>query len=87
MPRRRTRCVPWIGVTCAAEEVEPRAEALDERIGGEQLGSCGGELECERQAVEPFAQRLDRGRPVDVRPDRARAGEEELYGLFFDQRR
>ena len=38
------------------QKIEPRAETLEQRAGREEIASCRGELERQRQTVEPNAQ-------------------------------
>ena len=68
-------------------EVEPCAEPLEKRLGREQLRPRRGELDRERQVVEPGAELVHGGRRCQLGPDGARAGDEELAGLVRGQRR
>ena len=57
--RRPERRVALLGVPGSLQRVEPVGEAVEERLGREQLRPGGGELERERQAVEPVAELND----------------------------
>ena len=50
----------FLRVAGSLQRVEPVGEAVEERLGREQLRAGGGELERERQAVEAVAE-LDDG--------------------------
>src|SRR4029079_16332923 len=53
--RRPERRGAFLRVARAPERVEPPGEAVEERLRSEQLGPSRGELEREREAVEPLA--------------------------------
>src|SRR3954447_4110202 len=82
-PQRR---VALFGIAGPLECVEPVGEALEERLRGEQLGARGGELERERQAVEPLAELHDGVRGGDVGPHSLGALAEERHGLVARER-
>ena len=85
--RRPQRHVPFLGVARSLQRVEAVGEPVEESLGREQLRPGGGELERERQAVEPFAELHDGVRGGDVRPHGLRALAEERHGLVADERR
>ena len=76
-----------LGVARALERVEPVPEALEERLGREQLRPGRGELDREREPVEPVAELRDRGGAGDVRPHASGALAEELHRLVAHERR
>ncbi len=55
-----------LGVAGSLEGVEPVGEALEQRLGREQLRPGGGELERERETVEPVAELHDGVRGGDA---------------------
>ena len=57
-----------LGVAGSLECVEPVAEAVEERLGREQLGAGGGELERKRKSVEAVAELHHGVRAGHVRP-------------------
>ena len=75
----------------AGEELEAISEPGEERHRRKQLGSRRGELDRERQAVEPYAQLGDRGRILlgqgEARIGGLRARDEELRRLVLGERR
>ena len=79
--------MPFLGVARSLQRVEAVGEPVEERLGREQLRPGGGELERERQAVEPFAELHDGVRGGDVGPHGLRALAEERHGLVADERR
>ena len=62
-------------------------EPLEERLGREELRARGGELEREREAVEPRAELGDRRVGLEVGTHGVRALDEERDGLGFGERR
>ena len=69
----------------AAEELEAAAQAIAQRLGREQAEASRGELDGEREPVEPAADLDDRRRVVvgdrEVGPDGARPVDEQLDRL------
>ena len=69
----------------AAEELEAAAQAIAQRLGREEAETSRGELDGEREPVEPAADLDDRRRVVvgdrEVGPDRARPVDEQLDRL------
>src|SRR3954454_12668899 len=53
------RHVALLGVAGSLERVEAVGEPVEQSLGREELRPCGGELERERQAVEPLAELHD----------------------------
>ena len=71
----------------AREQVETRAEPLEQRFGREELGAGGGELERQRQPVQALAELVDRGvRSMSGRTARARV-RKSVDGLVRGERR
>src|SRR6185437_10463585 len=79
--------VTLLGVACSLERIEPVFEAVEERLGREQLGAGGRELDREWQAVEPLAELRHAVRCGHVRAHRAGALAEELHRLVANERR
>ena len=77
--RRSERCLPQVGVTAAAQQVEPAAETREKLFRREHAGACRGELQRERQVVEPCADLVDVLVGLEGRIGRARACREERY--------
>ena len=74
----------------AAEELEPLPEAREQRLRRQQLDAGRGELDRERQPVEPHAELRDRRRVLvrhgEARRDGPRALEEERHRLVPRER-
>ena len=85
--RRPQRRVALLGVAGSLQRVEPVGEAIEQRLGREQLRPGGGELERQRQAVEPVAELHDGVRRGDVGPHRLRAFAEQRHRLVAHERR
>ena len=79
--RRPKRLLALGRVTRAAGKVEPAAEPLEHRLWWEQLAARSGELDRERQSVEPRADLGDGRRAFicerEIPPDRARTLDEQ----------
>ena len=63
--RRAQRGVALVGIATALEEIEPLPDPLEQLLRAEQLDASGGELDREREAVEPCGSA--RGRPASRR--------------------
>ena len=83
-PAERPLPLGEAGARCRPQKIEPRAETLEHGAGGKEIAACRGELERQRQTVEPNAELAHRlgvrlgelevgpGGPgaVDEQPDR-----------------
>ena len=74
-----------IGVA-VGREIQPSREPFEDRLGRQQAGARGGELERQRQAIEALAQQSHRGCGLDPCVDAARALREERHRLVEDER-
>ena len=83
---RPERHVTFLGVAGSLERVELVGEALEQRLGREQLGPGGGELERKREPVEAVAELDDGVRGGDVRSHGLRTLAEESHGLVAHER-
>ena len=79
--------MPRVGVARALEQVETGADPCEQRVGGEELGAGGRELERERHPVQALAQFVDGGAVHELGTDRLCPREEERSGLIGDERR
>ncbi len=70
LDRRAQRLLSRLGVAAASEQVEPTAEPLEELLAREHHGSRRGELERERQVVEPLAEQVDASSASGVKSGR-----------------
>ena len=73
--------LPRIGAPSRLEQVEPLPQAVDELLWREDADAGGGELERERQIVQPRAQLPDRVACGEAGIGGARASQEELPPL------
>lgn len=80
--RRTQRLLAAVGVSATAQQVEALPQALDELPRREHTRSRGGQLDCQRQVVEPAAELLDIGAGRN-----ARAPAEELDRVRLPERR
>ena len=82
LDRRPQRLLPRIGVPARLQQVEALRQPLDELLRREDDGSGSGELERERQVVEPPAELGDGLRLLRRRVERPCAGEEQLDSVL-----
>ncbi len=59
LDRGAQRLLARVGVAGRPEQIEAAAEALEDLVGPEHGGAGGGELDRERQVVEPAAELRD----------------------------
>ena len=70
-PAERPLALDETGARCRPQKIEPRAKALEQRLGRKEIASCRCELERQRQPVEPYAQL---GQRLGVRLGQLEAG-------------
>lgn len=70
-----------IGVAAAAQQVQPGAQTVEQRLRGQQLRAGSGQLEYQREAVEPLAKPVDRGGVRDVAAHPLRRCQKQADGL------
>ena len=73
LDRRPERLLASVRVAPSLEQVEALSEPVEQLLGAEHRRARGGELDRERQVVEPPAQLLDRRRPARRGPARRTA--------------
>ena len=87
LDRSPERLLAGIGVTARFEQVEPLRQSIDELLRREDDGSCGGELERQREVVQARAELCHRFRLLHSGLHRPCAGQEELDAVFLLERR
>jgi hypothetical protein len=74
-----------VGVARTREEVEPGTDAVEQRVGREELRAGGGELDRKRHPVEAFAELVHGGGVLEVGADGLCPRDEERCGLVGDE--
>ena len=85
--RRLEGRVARIRVTDASQQVEPRADSLEQVLGRQELGARRRKLDGQRQPVEALAERRHSGGCLETTPDGLRSDEEQLDRLVELERR
>ena len=85
--RRSQGRVALVGVARALEQIEARVEALEQRLGREELRPRGGELDGEWQMVEARAELGDVLVSSEIRAHRVRTFHEQRNRLRSCERR
>ena len=76
-----------VGVASALQQVEAISEALEQKLGREQLRTGGCKLERQREPIEALAELADRGCRLDVWTERPCSSEEQIHSLRSGERR
>ena len=85
LDRRAQRLLPRVDAAAGLQHVEPAREAVEQLRGREHAHARGGELERERQLLEPRAERGDAVGGGERRIGGERAREEELDAFLRAQ--